>query len=255
MKKNLVNIQTQNINLEPEEYYVEKILNKRLVNDKVQYFLKWKGYSEEHNTWEPVENLNCKIMIKKFEDNLKQKEKENENLKEKSMKQKEKGNLKEEETVKKKTKGDLKQKENKTVKQKEKGNLKQKEYKNEQDQSPKLTRGYKRNLSNLTVEISDTTMSDFSNKRKKLSSPIKLKTVYKNKTEPKDNENNQIIKVPEKIIGATDANGQLMFLLQWKNITEADLVLAQTANIMCPQIVIKFYEERLVFNHQINVNT
>lgn len=49
---------------------------------------------------------------------------------------------------------------------------------------------------------------------------------------------------PERIVGATDASGELMFLMMWKNCKEADLVPANQVNVRCPEIVISYYENK-----------
>ena len=38
------------------EYEAEKILDSRLHRGKLQYLVKWKGYPNEENTWEPENN-------------------------------------------------------------------------------------------------------------------------------------------------------------------------------------------------------
>ncbi|XP_054710206.1 chromobox protein homolog 1-like [Uloborus diversus] len=149
-------------NEEPEEYVVEKILDKKIVAGKIQYFLKWKGYSDEDNTWEPRENLDCPEMIKEFEENWKKK-----NPTDKTEKKRKIDAVEAAPAAKKK-----------------------------EDDRP---RGFERNLD------------------------------------------------PEKIVGATDASGELMFLIKWKGCDEADLVPSKIANVKCPQTVIKFYEERLTW--------
>jgi hypothetical protein len=149
---------------EEEEYVVEKIVDKRVSKSgKTEYFLKWKGYGDEDNTWEPKENVSCKDMIADFEKKLKEK-KTTPAAKRKSDSPK--NNKSEEKKVKK------------------------------EDNSSRV-RGFDRGL-----EV-------------------------------------------ERILGATDSSGDLMFLLKWKGSDEADLVPAKEANLKCPQSVIKFYEERL----------
>jgi len=53
-------------------YFVQKILDKRTRKvgneDKVEYLLKWTTGSED--SWEPEENLNCAVLIRKYEYNL-----------------------------------------------------------------------------------------------------------------------------------------------------------------------------------------
>lgn len=169
---------------EEEEYVVEKILDKRRRGTKWEYFLKWKNYPEEDNTWEPIENLDCPDLIAEFE---------NERARKKDLK-----------------KADEKKRKGPIVVD---GDKKKKK----PDDLPK---GFQRNLE------------------------------------------------PEKILGASDGSGELMFLMKWyvvmmkfhslflmlspsanrKDSDDADLVPSKEANIKCPQIVIKFYEDHLTWH-------
>uniref|UniRef100_A0AAV2K2B9 Chromo domain-containing protein n=1 Tax=Knipowitschia caucasica TaxID=637954 RepID=A0AAV2K2B9_KNICA len=145
---------------EPEEFVVEKILDQRLVNGKVEFYLKWKGFTEADNTWEPEDNLDCPELISAYLEAQK-------NIKEKPAGVKRKASTEEAEPEPKKS---------------------------------EKPRGFARNLE------------------------------------------------PERIIGATDSSGELMFLMKWKESDEADLVPAKEANKRCPQVVISFYEERLTWH-------
>ena len=40
---------------------------------KVEYLIKWEGYPDSENTWEPQANLDCPDIIKAFEDAAKSK--------------------------------------------------------------------------------------------------------------------------------------------------------------------------------------
>ena len=50
------------------EYYVEAVRDKKIVNGEVYYLIKWDGYPESSDTWEPKENLeNIQNLIQDFE--------------------------------------------------------------------------------------------------------------------------------------------------------------------------------------------
>ncbi|XP_072861490.1 chromobox protein homolog 1 isoform X1 [Chlorocebus sabaeus] len=155
---------------EEEEYVVEKVLDRRVVKGKVEYLLKWKGFSDEDNTWEPEENLDCPDLIAEF-----------------LQSQKTAHETDKSEGGKRKADSDSE----------DKGEESKPKKKKEESEKP---RGFARGLE------------------------------------------------PERIIGATDSSGELMFLMKWKNSDEADLVPAKEANVKCPQVVISFYEERLTWH-------
>ncbi|XP_051515285.1 chromobox protein homolog 5-like [Myxocyprinus asiaticus] len=172
-----------------EEYVVEKVLDRRVVKGRVEYFLKWKGFSDKHNTWEPEKNLDCPELIAEF----------------------------------------------------------MKTYK-------KVSSG-----STPSSKSSSTGSSAAHPKESSSSATSKRKNSEEengSSSKPKKKKEDEILVArgferglePEKIIGATDSCGDLMFLMKWKDSDEADLVLAKEANHKCPQIVIAFYEERLTWH-------
>ena len=53
--------------VQEQEFQVEKIVGCKGEGNKTLYFIKWKGYSDADNTWEPAENLtNCPELLEEF---------------------------------------------------------------------------------------------------------------------------------------------------------------------------------------------
>jgi hypothetical protein len=57
---------------------VEKVLDVRKTRGRLQWLIKWLGYGNEHNTWEPKRNLtHCEKALREFyEKNLEKPEKD-----------------------------------------------------------------------------------------------------------------------------------------------------------------------------------
>ena len=51
-------------------YPIEKILDKRKANNRIEYKIKWEGYSIKECTWEPIENLQTAIELVEEYDKL-----------------------------------------------------------------------------------------------------------------------------------------------------------------------------------------
>lgn len=68
------------------------------------------------------------------------------------------------------------------------------------------------------------------------------------------------VRKAERVIGATNASGELYYLIKWEDIESLDLVSAKEFDIMYPQIVINFYQEKVPENtaavpSEVNIST
>lgn len=58
-----------------DSYAVEDIIDIRIENNTEEYLIKWKGFSNIENTWEPLENLHhCQNLVDEFKENNKAKQ-------------------------------------------------------------------------------------------------------------------------------------------------------------------------------------
>ena len=49
-------------------YYIEEIIDKKIEEEATLYLVKWEGFSESENTWEPLKNLKTAMkFVNKYE--------------------------------------------------------------------------------------------------------------------------------------------------------------------------------------------
>lgn len=62
--------ETDDEDAESNEYHVEAIRGRRknAETGEDEYLIKWKGYEEKDNTWEPLGNLKCPHLMREFEE-------------------------------------------------------------------------------------------------------------------------------------------------------------------------------------------
>jgi len=207
---------------EEVEFTVEKILNHRVnKKGKKEYFLKWKGFTDEDNTWEPAANLNCEDLVEIYEAHIAKQDKE--------KKEKKKPAKSVTTTTAPTTTTDTTPPPTTT--------------------SEKTT-GVKRKV----------TPEEAPHKRTKAPSDegtVKTKAPADEES-PKTSSDEQGGKkkngfekgyTAEEIIGAVENNGDTHFLIKWKGLTnEFELVHSKIANVQIPQMVIQFYEARLTWS-------
>jgi len=196
-----------------EEYVVEKIVAKRLNKGKVEYLLKWKGWPEASNTWEPEEHLDCSALLKEFE--AAENSDENKN-------KKPSGKTKRKTDAIAESPASLNAK---VIRETNSGSSKRK-----RNEDTLVKQGNHKGITSTRMSMGQSDDEDLQQASKELNGF----------------DRNQI---PEKILGATNANGELVFLMKWKGSDLADLVESKLANKRCPDIVISFYEERLTWHN------
>ncbi|VDD76768.1 unnamed protein product [Mesocestoides corti] len=184
-----------------DEYQVERIVKVRIRGGKKEYFLKWKGYSEEENTWEPEENLDCPDLIKDFEERM---------AKERSA-----------------TTSPAR---------------------SSYGSNKSIMRSKSLGVSELPRKRGRSSLNDHDDSAPEAKKPADETTISVSKVPSRSLRGFARGLEPDRIIGATDSSGELMFLIKWKSCNEADLVPAREANLKCPQTVIRFYEERLTWH-------
>jgi hypothetical protein len=206
-----------------QEFIVERVLKKRVNREGViEYFLKWLGYPDSYNSWEPQQLLLGNELIADFE----RREAKRNN------KGKDSSGLGHCETTST-TSSLLSSKETQEAPSSNPHSL------NQTDVKLSQTRG---NLSSSLVVSPSSKLSTSPS----TSSATKGSTST-HKKHPESGFDRGLI--PEKVMGITsNSRNDLLYLVKWKDHGGAELIDSSIVNIKCPQLVIAFYQSKISWN-------
>jgi len=219
------------------DFEVEEILDKKRGKDgEWLYYIKWVGFENDENSWEPVEHLGeCKEMVDDFDKKLKEKKQQK---------------LKERKEIESRNAAKLK------VEDQDNGssNLdKKKDKKLIASGSGNTTAKNDRNINGEKGR----SIQHMKKKAKRISSDLRPELNEVSKKKGKDSIKERKPKYfkdvkPEKILGVTTEPGELYFYIQWEGDTvEPGLVTAKEAYRKIPWMCLEFYESHLVWKKKI----
>jgi len=58
--RDIIHNQVVNLDILPDgqkEYEIEKILDERTFNGNTEFLIRWKGFTNDHDSWEPYDNI------------------------------------------------------------------------------------------------------------------------------------------------------------------------------------------------------
>jgi len=214
-------------------YVVEKVLDKRKRGGRYEYFIKWEGYESSDNTWEPLSNLDsCPGLIEEYERSVKKDVAASSGT----------------------TAGTGGTSSSKRGTSSRRGSAATASSASVVDMTPRS----KRQAASSVVaddfeDISELDVTPTSSKTtvtKERTSTRKAVTAGNGSTSSTVGDELSAIGFdrglkPEKVMGATEEDGELLLLVKWKGSPDADLVPSKIANVKCPQLVIEFYQEKL----------
>jgi len=222
-----------------ETYEVEEIRDKKRGNDgKYLYYVKWKGWESDTNTWEPYEHLeDCPLLIEEFE--------------RRRRRYQEKKDKKREEREKKKQ--HRRERELKAA-----ARFKaESDSDNDFERSSRDTKKGKKENDDCRSSDGDSDDSKRSSKKEVVTKDVNKMSKHSGSKDRKDEKNQKRppkffrdLK-PECILGMTAdvGDGELYFYIKWKD-DQADpgLVKAREAYQKIPMMCLKFYEKHVVWN-------